>query len=241
MRQHISIALAAGFVAAAASGAPAVTTTFDNGAEGWSVSGRTNISLENGNPGANLDNEVLEVFVAEIRNETNPAFIGDLSRYGEIFVSVDVKINSIRQSLNPGIEETRELGLNLVDFPDEPGGAIASVYLPLTTLDATVNDEWTTYTATILDPTSEILPPGWIGTGAEDPDTFEPILPEGRTFANVIANVDKFEFTTFTPGFFFGFTDFDIQVDNPTIRTVPAPGAAGVLAATALVAGRRRR
>ena len=49
---------------------------------------------------------------------------------------------------------------------------------------------------------------------------FEPTLPDGVTFADVLANVDEVLFTTFVPGFFFGFTEFGLGVDNVTITTL---------------------
>ena len=65
---------------------------------------------------------------------------------------------------------------------------------------------------------------GWGGTGAEDPVTYEPILPPGVTFADVLAGVDRMVFTTLQPGFFYGFTDFDLRIDNITaIREAPDP------------------
>jgi hypothetical protein len=97
------------------------------------------------------------------------------------------------------------------------------------------------YSVTIDDPNSDILPPGWGGFGAEDPDTFEPILPEGVTFADVLSGVDEIAFTTIQPGFFFSFDDYDVTLDNITISTIPAPGSAVLLGAGGLFAARRRR
>jgi hypothetical protein len=63
---------------------------------------------------------------------------------------------------------------------------------------------------TIADPNSTVLPPGWSGTGADNPNG-HPILPPGQTFASVLQNVDSINFTTFEPGFFFGDTNFDLS------------------------------
>jgi hypothetical protein len=60
--------------------AMADTTTFDNGTEGWSISGRDTINPVGGNPGANMHGELVDVFGADIRNNTNNAFLGDLTR-----------------------------------------------------------------------------------------------------------------------------------------------------------------
>jgi hypothetical protein len=44
------------------------------------------------------------------------------------------------------------------------------------------------------------------------------------TFADVLAGVDRIVFTTLEPGYMFGFTDFDLRMDNITIvRTEPNP------------------
>jgi hypothetical protein len=72
---------------------------------------------------------------------------------------------------------------------------------------------------TIDDPSMIELPTGWGGYGAEDPDTFEPILPENRTFTDVLAGADAIVFTTFQPGFFFSEAFFQMRLDNITIET----------------------
>ena len=76
---------------------------------------------------------------------------------------------------------------------------------------------WTRFSADVTDALSDTLPAGWNGAGAEDPVTFEPILPAGRTWTNVLAGVDRIEFTTFVPGFFFGFTNFNLSIDNVSV------------------------
>ena len=51
----------------------------------------------------------------------------------------------------------------------------------------------------------------------------EPILPEGVTFADVMATVDEVAFTTFEPGWFYGPTVFDVRIDNLRIeRSAPS-------------------
>jgi hypothetical protein len=74
--------------------------------------------------------------------------------------------------------------------------------------------EWRTWEVTITDPDSIELPPGWGGYGAEDPETAEPRLPADRTFASVLGGADEITFTTLQPGWGFGFTDFDVRIDN---------------------------
>lgn len=229
---------------AAATGALAdATTTFDNGLEGWSISGRTDINPNGGNPGANLHGQLFDVFGADIRNSTNQDFLGDLTRYGpQIELSIDIQVNSINML---GTEVPRDLIVELRDFND-PGSNYpwVSVYYHLGTLEADSSrgvSGWQTYSVVIDNPMATDLPDGWGGTGGEDPNTFEPILEPGRTFTSVLQSVDEIAFTTFVPGFFFGFTNFDIQVDNITVRSVPAPSALAVLGLAGIAGTRRRR
>jgi hypothetical protein len=219
--------------------AMADTTTFDNGTEGWSISGRDTINPVGGNPGANMHGELVDVFGADIRNNTNNAFLGDLTRYGAFELSIDIQVNSITFF---GGEVPRELVVELRDTENSLGYPWTSVWFSLGVLESN-NDRagWQTYSVIIDDPFATGLPAGWGGYGDEDPNTFEPILPADRTFTSVLQSVDELAFTTFVPGYFFGFTNFDIQVDNITIRSVPAPSALALLGLTGLVGTRRRR
>lgn len=212
----------------------AQVTTFSHGTEGWSVSGRDNISPTGGNPGAHMDVQLIDVFGADIRNSTGP-FIGNLNNFGVISLTVDIQVDSIDFFGSP---VTRDLVVELRNF-DTPGwGGFASIWAPIGTL---TNDHnaWTTYSMD-LDTHADTLPDGWFGAGDEDPNTFEPILPPGVTMQDVLSGVDEIAFTTFVPGFFFGFTNFDISVDNVGL-IVPSPGGAIVLALGGFIAVRRRR
>jgi hypothetical protein len=215
------------------------TTTFDNGLEGWSISGRTDINPSGGNPGANLNGLLIDVFGADIRNETNQAFLGDLTRYGMFELSVDIKVNSITFGTN---QVQRDLVVELRDNTNNNGLPYTSVYFHLGTLEAQTGGDngWQTYRVVIDDPFVTALPDGWGGFGDETPFG-DPILPADRTFTSVLQSVDSIHFTTFVPGFFFGFSNFDMQADNISIRTVPAPSALALLAAGGLVGTRRRR
>jgi len=214
--------------------AGAQVTTFDNGTEGWSVSGRDNISQTGGNPGANMDVQVIDVFGADIRNNT-PNYTGDFRNRGLMSFTVDIQIDSISFF---GSEVPRDLVIELRNFDTDNWGGFASVWAPLGTLTSS-NSAWTTYSAD-LDSSAFDLPSGWFGAGFEDPNTFEPILPPGVSVQDVLSGVDEIAFTTFVPGFFFGFTNFDMSVDNVGI-IVPTPSAAVVLPLGAMLAKRRRR
>lgn len=234
---------AAGLLACAlGQGAVAAVTSvpFDNGAEGWSINGYDTISPSGGNPGANINLEIIDTFGISVRNDTNSKFLGDYTQRGPTRVSIDFKVNYIRFF---GQDVTRDLVLELRDY-DNPHGdyPYTSVWFNAGALPSP-GEGWRTITFDIVDVNSATLPAGWGGTGAEDPDTFEPILPPGRTWANVLAGIDEVQFTTFVPGYFYGFTDFDVAVDNIRFEPIPAPatGLALGLIGVASVRARRRR
>lgn len=188
--------------------------TASNG--GWSINGQNQISPTGGNPGGCLPwNDPIDTFGLEIRTSTNAAFTGDFTKKGGVRVSIDVQVDYIEFFGTPA---PRELVLILIDDDAYGTSAPASVWTSLGVLDGN-GSPYQTFITTIPDPLSVDLPTGWEGAGAEDPVTFEPILPGGRTWANVLKNVDRAMFTTYVPGFFFGFTNFDISVDN--IRMQP--------------------
>ncbi len=218
--------LAASIVAIAASAAIAetVVVTFDAGTEGWSgpqgPGGSTVIESSGGNPGANL-RTVFNNFGISFVNSASPAFTGDFTTAREITLSIDLKVQQIGFF---GQAVSRPWLVELRDFDGATGGyPWNSVWFLFTPISAATHGSWSTLSVT-FDPRSESLPPGWGGTGAEDPVTFEPTLPPGVTFAKVLAGVDAIAFTTLQPGMFFGFTDFDLRLDNISItRLVGSP------------------
>ena len=217
MMKSFAAALA---VAGLATGALAqdVITTFDNGTEDWSVSGRDDISVTGGNPGANMDVFLFDVFGADIRNTDNAAFHGDYTQRGAQRLTCDILIDSIDFF---GTPVSRELVVELrTNQTSSTGAPYVSVWYSLGILTAD-NPGWHTYSVDIMDPNATELPDGWGGTGAEDPNTFEPLLDPAFTFADVLSQVDSIHFTTFVPGFFFGFTNFDMSVDNVGIIDLP--------------------
>lgn len=229
---------AASMVGAASAGI-SHTVTFENGPEGWNVNGWDIPDAAGGNPGANLHwNNFVDTFGLSLRTDSNASFIGDYTARGPVRLSVDVNVTSITFF---GQQVSRDLVLELRDYDNPPGGyPYVSVWLNAGALPA-AGSGWQTIHFDILDPNSAALPAGWGGYGAEDPNTFEPILPPDRTFASVLAGVDEIQFTTFVPGFFYGFTNFDVAFDNIRIGVVPAPGAAGLAMIGLAGAGLRRR
>lgn len=230
MSKHTITAFAAVLVSCVAAGQDMITG-FESGLEGWSVSGRETTGP--GNPGTGLDVLLIDVFGAEIRNDT---LAGDFRNRGILDFTVDIQIDSIDFF---GQFVSRDLVIELRSFDVDGSGQFASIFAPIGVLNGT-GMGWTTFSAS-LNTASTDLPAGWFGAGAEDPVTFEPILPAGIGVQDVLANVDQVNFTTFVPGFFFGFTNFDMSVDNVGYRVVPAPASALALGLGGLVAMRRRR
>jgi hypothetical protein len=233
MKLNITTGLVASFTLAAT--AAAQITTFDNGRDGWSVSGRTDVSPTGGNPGANLDVFLDDVFGMTVRNDDMPLWFDPTQ---PATYTVDVKVDSISGGFI-GNEVPRDFGLSIQDTDDSGTETTTGLFFPLGTLTSSAAG-WQTYSVTINDPTSVDLPASWIGTGDLD-SNFEPVLTAGRTFADVLATADSIEFTTFTPGFFFGFTDFDVQVDNVGAVVIPEPATASLLGLLSLAVLRRRR
>jgi hypothetical protein len=198
--------LSIGLLFAAPIGAQTTVVTFDNGGDGWDGNG--SVEADGGNPGANF-HFLIENFGIEARNSSNPAFTGDFTSNDEVTVGIDALTSSIAFE---GSEVSRDL---VVEFRShalaQDGYPYTSVWYVLGTLAA--DPAWHTYSVTFT-PSSPDLPAGWGGYGAEDPVTFEPILPPGITYADVMASTDELAFTTYEPGWFFGFTDFDVRYDN---------------------------
>ena len=224
----------------------AAITTFDSGTEGWSISGRTAILPTGGNPGANLGPLVTNVFGIDIRNSTNANFLGNYSQFWQsngggptspLRLAIDTKTNSISFF---GSEVSRNLIIELRDYTNPPPNyPYVSVWYNLGTISA-AQPGWRTFSIDIANPNSTTLPAGWGGTGDED-QFANPRLPANRTFASVLASVDEISFTTFQPGFVYGFTNFNVQVDNPTLVVVPGPGVGGLIAGVVGVAAVQRR
>jgi len=212
-----------------AHGASSTVVGFDDGSDGGFV-GNAFFEADGGNPGGNahffVENFGIELRTGGVGEPVNPNFLGDYSSFGDITFSVDVKVNSLKFG---GRQISRELGIELIDNDIQGPDGGSGVFFLLDYISKATHGDWTTLSVTIDDPTQDDLPPGWIGFGDFDPNTFAPMLPEGATFATVLAGVDEFRLTSYQPGFFYGFTDFDVRVDNLAVSVTPAavplPGA----------------
>lgn len=196
--------------------AQTTVVTFDAGWEGWNAAAK--IEATGGNPGAHPHFFIQSTSIG-IGTDTHPDFIGDHSAHENVTIGIDVKTESLTSTT--GNPLTRSL---VVDFRSyslaAPGGVWASVWIELTELET--GQDWATYTVS-FDPNQTTLPPGWGGSGAKDPETGELTLPEGVTFADVMANVEEIEFTTAVPGYFYAFSDFNVRMDNLRIEKGAAP------------------
>jgi len=235
-KQFIALGLVVSLGCGAAALADA-TVTFDGGdAAGWTgpqgIGGGTYVDTADGNPAPSL-HTVFEDFGIAFCNDTNPEFIGDYTQSPSVSFDVQVKTNSIWFF---SLEVPRNLILELRDRDNAGDYPWVSVWYNLGTIES-ANPGWSTFSVTISDTSATELPEGWGGYGAED-EYAGPILPAGRTFANVLAGIDEIALTTLEPGYFYGFANFDVQIDNIHISRVPEPAT---LALFALVGLLRRR
>jgi hypothetical protein len=217
--------------------AHAAVTDFSNGAEGWTGNAEVDEAVGTPAPGFH---SLVESFGLSWRNTTNPAFTGDYTAAASLTIGLDVQTNSITYL---GTEVTRGLFVKLSSFGPEGEEAppVATVYYRLGTLSAAI-DGYQHLEVTIDDTSSAVLPDGW---GGVDGDGLLQ-LPDGVTFADVLADVDQIEFTTYEPDYFYGFTVFDVVGDNFAVvanaGAVPEPASwATMIAGFGLVGGALRR
>lgn len=238
------VAAACALLGIAAQAASDKTVGFDLWRQGWhgpqGSGGSTWRDTDMGNDAPALHTQFLD-FGITFATDRNRNFLGDYTALSGVEIGLDVSTQSV---FFFNQEVTRDLVVELRDHDNPPDGMpYVSVWAKLGTLDASVTG-WQHWSVTIADTSSATLPAGWGGYGAEDPVTFEPRLPEGRSFASVLAGVDELAFTTYVPGMFFGDTYFDVAVDNLFVREiapVPEPSSLALLAGGLGVLAWRRR
>lgn len=216
-------------------------TTFDGGTDGWvgptGFGGITFVDDTFGNPAPSFRTQFND-FGITFRNSTNPGFIGDYTATPQVDITIDAyttKLNFL------GMPTPRDFIVELRDYDNAPGGyPWVSVWTSLGELDES-DPGWHTWSVSIADTSATELPAGWGGYGAEDPNTYAPILPADRTFASVLAGVDEIAFTTYVPGYFYSSSEYDVAIDNIGVYQVPEPGSAALLALMTLAGVIRRR
>jgi len=237
----LGLLLGASTVASANPSSATVDFTNDD-TQGW-----TSNLPQIGNQGSYIDDRgpngplyrtvIADTFGLTFSNNSNNAFIGDYTAAPSVTLGLDVRALSIASN---GQQVSRELVVELRDYDNPVGGMpYTSVWTTLGSMSRA--DGWQHFSVTIADTSAEALPAGWGGYGAEG----EPALPPGRSFASVLASVDEIVFTTYVPGYFYGWTDYHVAIDNISISAVPEPATAAMqLAGLALLGGwmlRRRR
>ncbi len=193
------------------------TVDFETETQGWvgpqGGGGSTFLDPTGGNGGGGGLHTIFNNFGVTFRTSTNSTFLGDYTQHSEVTLSVDLEVNQV----DFGFPVSRPWLLELRDFDTAQGGyPYTSVWYLFDNISVAGNPGWTTYSVTIDDPSSTTLPAGWEGYGDEDA-LANPILPDGVTFADVLSGVDEVALHTLQPGFFFGFTDFDLVIDNVSI------------------------
>ena len=237
------MALGAAFTVALPALAEPTSTVvgFDGGTDGG-FQGNALFEPTGGNPGGVARTNGLIEFpslrTGGVGEPANPAFLGDYSSFTDITFSVDAITYSLTDFI--GNQSIRSIGVALINRDIVGTDGPAGVYFELGSIAQFINPDWTTYSTTIADPTSTTLPSGWIGFGSTNLSTFEPELPAGTTFADILSNVTEFQISGAVPGFFYGPINADYSIDNISI-TVPAPGSVALLGLGGLAATRRRR
>ena len=212
--------------------------TFDNGMEGWTANPACEtINADGGNPGAylNIQNNDCDInwFYQSrfwVRNDNDPAFIGDYTAKGPVRVSVDVNINFFDFDgwFPTPVEEWTELIVEFIDYDNPYTDPDTGFSWPWTSVIYTAEtfnsryDGYKTLNIDIADPATTELPAGWSGFGGPETPYAEPQLPPDRTFADVMAGIDEVQFHTWKPGWSYGIRYlYDIDFDNITIKELP--------------------
>ena len=140
--------------------------------DGWTVNGNQEIFF-GGNPGSYMGVGYLDFWGVTLRNDDLASpMVGDLTVFPSLTVTVDVRVLQLNNFFEEPIDPSNfNLVLEAIDY--ENYASVFFVGAPLPQLA----EGWTSFEFSIPDTTQAALPPGWRGSGAEDPVTFEPILP----------------------------------------------------------------
>ncbi|MFT5048743.1 MAG: hypothetical protein ACI8QZ_000130 [Chlamydiales bacterium] len=202
-----------------------VLVTFDNAEyRGWTILGFDDQVFQptGGNPDAHL-NFFFENFFIRIYDATDPAFTGDYSRKGRVMISADLRWRVVNFF---GTNVRRDLFFMIWDeYVDENGVDRKHVLLkPVGKVRGQgPHAPWRTSRVRLPNPDADGLPGGWFYWPFDGSIEPSHTLPVGVTVADIMSSVDRVQWSTATPGQFFGFTTFDVSVDNCSIKTVNGP------------------
>lgn len=220
----------------------AAKTTFEDGYEGWVVEyGPSEIDTDGGNPAPCMRCQELDVILdgVEFANSANRDFVCDYTATPQVDFTIDTYTTLLADA--SGNPSGRELVIELRDYDDAPEGYEYVAVWAIVGELSSFYPGWQTWTATIEDTSVTECPEGWYGWGAEDPETHEMILPEDRTFTDVLANMDAIAVTTFVPGCLYTAVSFDVSFDNIGVTYVPEPATLAFFLVGGLACVSRRR
>lgn len=225
-------------LAAIASGAHALepeVVTFDHGTAGWMPgSDCGTIIPDDGRPGAhwNIVTEtcdgstlILQPYFI-LSNNTNPAFVGDFTEKGPVRLALDLDVTDFTYfRFNMPVEEYRQVVFEFIDYDDpyvDPETGYSWPWTSVVFAAGHLPDRdagWKRFVVDIENPNSETLPEGWSGFGGPEDENYNPQLPPGVTFADVMAGVDELQIHAIEPGYVydFGFI-YDLKFDNISIQ-----------------------
>lgn len=189
------------------------------------------IETMGGNPSRWLRNGVLSTFAPRLYIGPTPdsPWLGDYVAQGVESISVDAQTVSASNTV-----EGRPFSLRLVRHNGEPDNPEAHdyVYFP-GALAPQPGDGWQSYEFQIPSNFDGMLPSGWSGGSAADPET----LPPGVVWQDILREVDAVEMIWGHPAFFYLLQDFDLGVDNVQITYADtSPGTLSVEPAAGTVA-----
>lgn len=220
--------------------AQAGITTFDQGTQGWTApldpryNDYAQILPTGGNPGANYAISQYGAFFFDVHNTTNPDVVGNYAaKGGPIRLGLDVKVDSILSSTGDQAIVPISVSLFNLQIPgiDSPTG--------LTYVLGTISQAeagWRRFEVIIDDPTTLLLPTGWIGSGDLDAN-LAPVLPSGVTFMDVLSSVDMVQFSSIVPGYYNLPYNFVLAFDNLTVEYLGTNAVAEPSAMMLLFAG----
>ena len=189
-----------------------VSTTFPNGFDDWNQTEFVSWIKNEGNPASSLNYYVQGKSFNLFFTTNSDKWLKVLKSNRQLIFSVDVLTKQL--SFLPPVKDVLPLILEFRDYKNPPAPyPYVSVQAELGTLQEEDVPTWKTMRIFINDTRSKTLPKGWVGYGAEDKQ-HKPILPRGRTFANVIANADQIVVTTQKAGFHHPMIYTNVNIDN---------------------------